>query len=93
MALGAMFGPIVTKWFQLLNRLKFSSPTKAVMYRVNESIYLLWSDDMSYLAGYVFVRSILIKRPSLLASLTFSVNLGAALTPSTQSWLGSSSAR
>ncbi|KAK7693273.1 hypothetical protein QCA50_002840 [Cerrena zonata] len=31
---GALFGPLVTKWFQLLNRLKFSSPTKAVAYRV-----------------------------------------------------------
>ncbi|KAI0797826.1 hypothetical protein C8Q75DRAFT_20818 [Abortiporus biennis] len=30
---GAMFGPIVTKWFQFLNRLQFATPTKAVMYR------------------------------------------------------------
>ncbi|KAI0080582.1 hypothetical protein K474DRAFT_1657734 [Panus rudis PR-1116 ss-1] len=31
---GALFGPAVTKWFQLLNRLQFRSPTKAVLYRV-----------------------------------------------------------
>ncbi|KAI5985734.1 hypothetical protein EDD15DRAFT_2388216 [Pisolithus albus] len=31
---GAMFGPALTKWYQLLNRIKFSSPTKAVVYRV-----------------------------------------------------------
>ncbi|KAI6022968.1 hypothetical protein BKA83DRAFT_4271569 [Pisolithus microcarpus] len=31
---GAMFGPALTKWYQMLNRIKFSSPTKAVVYRV-----------------------------------------------------------
>ncbi|KAG2078724.1 hypothetical protein BDR04DRAFT_1087291 [Suillus decipiens] len=31
---GALFGPAFTKWFQLLNRIKFSSPTKAVIGRV-----------------------------------------------------------
>lgn len=31
---GAFFGPALTKWFQLLNRIKFSSPTKGVIYRV-----------------------------------------------------------
>ncbi|KAI6002284.1 hypothetical protein F5J12DRAFT_227578 [Pisolithus orientalis] len=31
---GAVFGPALTKWYQLLNRIKFSSPTKAVVYRV-----------------------------------------------------------
>ncbi|KIP02680.1 hypothetical protein PHLGIDRAFT_32113 [Phlebiopsis gigantea 11061_1 CR5-6] len=31
---GCLFGPAVTKWFQFLNRLQFSSPRKAVMYRV-----------------------------------------------------------
>ncbi|KAJ3476288.1 hypothetical protein NLI96_g11264 [Meripilus lineatus] len=31
---GAMFGPILTKWFQFLNRLKFSSPRRGVAYRV-----------------------------------------------------------
>ncbi|KAG1729961.1 uncharacterized protein EDB91DRAFT_1252840 [Suillus paluster] len=31
---GAFFGPALTKWYQLLNRIKFPSPTKAVMYRV-----------------------------------------------------------
>ena len=31
---GALFGPAMTKWYQLLNRIQFSSPTKAVIYRV-----------------------------------------------------------
>ncbi|EJF61479.1 hypothetical protein BD309DRAFT_859104 [Dichomitus squalens] len=31
---GAIFGPILTKWLQLLNRLQFTSPTKAVAYKV-----------------------------------------------------------
>ncbi|KIJ64164.1 hypothetical protein HYDPIDRAFT_132794 [Hydnomerulius pinastri MD-312] len=31
---GAFFGPALTKWYQLLNRIKFSSPTKGVIYRV-----------------------------------------------------------
>jgi len=31
---GIMFAPILTKWYQLLNRLQFSTPTKAVIYRV-----------------------------------------------------------
>lgn len=31
---GAMFGPIVTKWYQLLNRLQFQTATKATVYRV-----------------------------------------------------------
>ncbi|KAL4070068.1 hypothetical protein V8B97DRAFT_1917788 [Scleroderma yunnanense] len=31
---GAIFGPALTKWYQLLNRIKFSNPTKAVIYRV-----------------------------------------------------------
>ncbi|KAL5495889.1 SYM1 [Sanghuangporus weigelae] len=31
---GALFGPIMTKWYQLLNRLQFASPTKALVYRV-----------------------------------------------------------
>ncbi|TFY57474.1 hypothetical protein EVG20_g8532 [Dentipellis fragilis] len=30
---GALFAPPITKWFQFLGRLKFSSPTKAVIYR------------------------------------------------------------
>ncbi|KIJ12458.1 hypothetical protein PAXINDRAFT_171247 [Paxillus involutus ATCC 200175] len=31
---GAFFGPALTKWYQLLNRIKFASPTKGVIYRV-----------------------------------------------------------
>lgn len=29
-----MFAPIMTKWYQLLNRLQFNTPTKALVYRV-----------------------------------------------------------
>ena len=32
---GAILGPALTKWYQLLNRIKFPSPTKAVVYRVH----------------------------------------------------------
>ncbi|KAH9475697.1 Protein SYM1 [Psilocybe cubensis] len=31
---GAIFGPAMTKWYQLLNQLKFASPTRALAYRV-----------------------------------------------------------
>ncbi|KAF8550121.1 hypothetical protein OG21DRAFT_1500010 [Imleria badia] len=31
---GAFFGPALTKWYQVLNRIKFASPTKGVIYRV-----------------------------------------------------------
>ncbi|KAF8837526.1 hypothetical protein BDN67DRAFT_1013811 [Paxillus ammoniavirescens] len=31
---GAFFGPALTKWYQLLNRIKFASPTRGVVYRV-----------------------------------------------------------
>ncbi|KAI0810770.1 hypothetical protein BC629DRAFT_1589528 [Irpex lacteus] len=31
---GVFFGPAVTKWFQLLNRLKFSTPVKGTIFRV-----------------------------------------------------------
>ncbi|OBZ74456.1 Protein SYM1 [Grifola frondosa] len=31
---GAIFGPIVTKWLQFLNRLQASTPTKTIIYRV-----------------------------------------------------------
>ena len=33
--IGALFGPAMTKWYQFLNRIKFPSPTKALIYRVN----------------------------------------------------------
>ena len=32
--IGALFGPSMTIWYQFLNRLKFPSPTKALIYRV-----------------------------------------------------------
>ncbi|KAF5343326.1 hypothetical protein D9758_014195 [Tetrapyrgos nigripes] len=31
---GCFFGPAITKWFQFLNRIKFASPTRAIIYRV-----------------------------------------------------------
>ncbi|KIK05147.1 hypothetical protein K443DRAFT_130489 [Laccaria amethystina LaAM-08-1] len=31
---GALFGPAMTKWYSFLNRIKFPSPTKALLYRV-----------------------------------------------------------
>jgi len=31
---GALFGPALTKWYQLLNRIKFASPTKGVISRM-----------------------------------------------------------
>jgi len=31
---GALFAPIMTKWYQGLNRLRFATPTRAVVYRV-----------------------------------------------------------
>jgi len=36
--IGALFGPCMTKWYQFLNQIKFSSPTKALIYR-------LWLDQ------------------------------------------------
>lgn len=32
---GALFGPIMTKWYQGLNRLRFATPMRAVVYRVS----------------------------------------------------------
>ncbi|KAF7971193.1 hypothetical protein HWV62_21874 [Athelia sp. TMB] len=31
---GVFFGPAMTKWYQILNRIKFLNPTKATIYRV-----------------------------------------------------------
>ena len=33
--IGALFGPAMTKWYQFLNRIKFPSPAKALIYRVS----------------------------------------------------------
>jgi len=35
---GALFGPLITTWYGFLHRIKFSSPTKAVVYRVSVHI-------------------------------------------------------
>ncbi|KAJ7665878.1 hypothetical protein DFH06DRAFT_1185276 [Mycena polygramma] len=45
---GAMFGPAMTKWYQLLNRIQFKTPTKAIVYRV-------WLDQMVLTPGAVIV--------------------------------------
>ncbi|KAJ7018668.1 hypothetical protein C8F04DRAFT_365117 [Mycena alexandri] len=45
---GAMFGPAMTKWYQLLNRIQFKSPTKAIVYRV-------WLDQCVLTPGAVIV--------------------------------------
>jgi len=31
---GVLFAPIMTKWYNLLNRMRFATPTKALIYRV-----------------------------------------------------------
>ncbi|TFK71341.1 hypothetical protein BDN72DRAFT_462731 [Pluteus cervinus] len=31
---GALFGPAISSWYTLLNRIQFATPTKAVIYRV-----------------------------------------------------------
>ncbi|KAK0492240.1 hypothetical protein EDD18DRAFT_1183503 [Armillaria luteobubalina] len=31
---GALFGPVMTWWYQFLNRIQFASPTRAIVYRV-----------------------------------------------------------
>ncbi|KAF7351453.1 hypothetical protein MSAN_01577400 [Mycena sanguinolenta] len=45
---GAVFGPAMTKWYQLLNRIQFKSPTKGVIYRV-------WLDQCVLTPGAVIV--------------------------------------
>ncbi|KAJ7359762.1 hypothetical protein DFH08DRAFT_416647 [Mycena albidolilacea] len=45
---GAMFGPAMTKWYQLLNRIQFQTPTKAIVYRV-------WLDQCVLTPGAVIV--------------------------------------
>ncbi|EDR00159.1 uncharacterized protein LACBIDRAFT_255602 [Laccaria bicolor S238N-H82] len=36
---GALFGPAMTKWYSFLNRIKFPSPTKALVYRVQSCFF------------------------------------------------------
>jgi hypothetical protein len=39
---GALFGPIFTKWYQLLNKIQLPSATKVTAYRVRQSpLFLL----------------------------------------------------
>ncbi|KAJ7735708.1 hypothetical protein B0H16DRAFT_1425907 [Mycena metata] len=45
---GVVFGPALTKWYQLLNRLQFKSPTKGIVYRV-------WLDQCVLTPGAVIV--------------------------------------
>lgn len=43
---GVFFGPAVTKWFQLLNRLKFSTPVKGTIFRVRPLLLKLYFPPM-----------------------------------------------
>lgn len=36
-ALGCLFGPLLTKWLGLLNRIQVKSPVKSVIYKVRAS--------------------------------------------------------
>ncbi|KAJ7726714.1 hypothetical protein DFH07DRAFT_852620 [Mycena maculata] len=45
---GAMFGPAMTKWYQLLNRIQFKNPTRGIIYRV-------WLDQAVLTPGAVIV--------------------------------------
>ncbi|KAJ7449033.1 hypothetical protein B0H11DRAFT_2079267 [Mycena galericulata] len=45
---GAMFGPAMTKWYQLLNRIQFKNPTRGIIYRV-------WLDQCVLTPGAVIV--------------------------------------
>ncbi|KAL4077812.1 hypothetical protein J3A83DRAFT_4216819 [Scleroderma citrinum] len=38
----AIFGPALTKWYRLLNRIKFSNPTKSVIYRLRFDKWGSW---------------------------------------------------
>ncbi|KZT24302.1 hypothetical protein NEOLEDRAFT_1094514 [Neolentinus lepideus HHB14362 ss-1] len=31
---GALFGPVITKWYQFLNKLQFATPTRGIIYKV-----------------------------------------------------------
>jgi len=48
---GALFGPAITKWFQVLNRIQFSSPTKGVVYRVWLDQFLLTPGAVAFFFG------------------------------------------
>ncbi|KAJ7185915.1 hypothetical protein C8R46DRAFT_1208017 [Mycena filopes] len=45
---GALFGPAMTKWYQLLNRIQFKNPTRGIIYRV-------WLDQCVLTPGAVIV--------------------------------------
>lgn len=52
--IGALFGPAMTKWYELLNRLHFPSPTKALIYRVRR-LYVfvaLYISSLIYLSNH-----------------------------------------
>ena len=34
-----LFGPCMTKWYEFLNRIKFATPTKALVYRVSFLVF------------------------------------------------------
>lgn len=49
---GALFGPIMTKWYQALNKLKFSSPARAVATRVRPSAVISFRENKLIRNGY-----------------------------------------
>lgn len=53
--IGALFGPAMTKWYQFLNRIKFPSPTKALIYRVSTYFRLLFTKDEEHTFHCFFI--------------------------------------
>lgn len=51
---GALFGPAMTKWYQLLNRIQFPNATKATVYRVR--LFNLISAVTLELKGYIIMQ-------------------------------------
>ena len=59
---GFLFGPVITKWFQFLSRLQFSSPTKKAIYSttldqafVSPGVVAFFFTSMTLLEGKKFV--------------------------------------
>jgi len=44
-----LFGPCMTKWYEFLNRIKFATPTKALVYRVSFSIFYSYKTGLQIL--------------------------------------------
>jgi hypothetical protein len=54
---GAIFGPLVVNWYQLLNRLQFTSPRKAVVYRtfLDQAVFSPRKSLPDFQADHVFM--------------------------------------